>query len=68
MPPAARRWSEFLDRLWELRLSIAEIDGVDFSQVQKPGTEAKTENADEDVGHAKSETGLELSEEPRLMR
>jgi hypothetical protein len=41
MPPAARRWSEFLDRLRVLRSSIAEIDGVDFSQVAKQTPEQK---------------------------
>ncbi len=44
MSPAARRWDEFVDWLWEHRESIAAIDGVDFSQVpeEKPVPKQKS--------------------------
>jgi hypothetical protein len=49
MPPAARRWSEFLDHWHEHYLrdpvrvigEFGEIDGVDFSQVPKETPEQK---------------------------
>jgi len=41
MSPAARRWDEFVDWLWEHRESIAAIDSVDFRQVPKETPEQR---------------------------